>query len=477
MSKKLLIVLSLAIALQLKCASPTPEILTDELLLSVRKPGRTIGSVLEGTAGDSDLSVSRWQHRRGLGLEDSDPEIVEHMQKLIDERCRRDSEDEYRSLSWSRYLFGFIKKAYSSCFGKNEESPFKRVIRVDVQSDELGVGSGLTGTSPTSSSVLFVTNDILNGITFGPEMVYDQKDINACTAHVMAFIVRLWSVRNSSILADRTNFTASNPALLNPSRIFHYINAVKLIALKPGIDGKDAVTAEQAIFALDKYGTCPEKITTIDANVSNVTQQVKIGMIYPENASSTSTITLTLTQPQLEDYRFALDTSSTGLSTGVVNPYALIAQKIRYNWLGKTDVLKYGAALSNGYPIFFGARLYSAFMNNAYFYNAGENPKPFFVPMPTEKISGASQTYIGGHAMTIVGYGNYNPALPSKNYFRVLNSWEPNWADGGFCYFPEEYIVGKTTVNNSNKTVTATAITGTSTLENTVAAYSIYFVK
>ncbi len=474
MSKKLLIVLSLAISLQLKCASPTSEGLTDELL-GVPKPGRTIGSVLEGTAGDSDLSASRWQHRRGLGLEDSDPEIVEHMQKLIDERCRRDSEGEYRSLSWSRYLFGFIKKAYSSCFGKNEESPFRRVIRVEVQSDELGVGSGLTGTSPTSSSVSLVTNDILNGITFGPEMVYDQKDINACTAHVMAFIVRLWSLRNSS-LAERTNFTDSNLALLNPSRIYHYINSVKLIALKLGIDGKDAVTAEQAIFALDKYGTCPEKITTIDANVSNVKQQVKVGMIYPEDADFSS---ITLTQPQLEDYRFALDTSSTGLSTGAVNPYALIAQKIRYNWLGKTDVLRYGAALSSGYPIFFGARLYSAFMNNAYFYNTGESPKPFFVPMPTEKISGASQTYIGGHAMTIVGYGNYNPALPSKNYFRVLNSWGPNWADGGFCYFPEEYIVGKTIVNNSNRTVTTTAIIGTSTstLENTVAAYSIYFVK
>ncbi len=476
MSKKLLLLFTLTAALQLNSASPTPtpEGLTDELLGGAR-PVRMLGAVQDTAAGDSDLSAARpYHHRMGLGLDDSDPDQLEYMKKLIEERCRRDSDDEYRNLSWTRYLFGFAKKAYSSLFGKNEESPYKRVITVQVQNDDLGAGAGSTGTSSIPSSVSLVTNDILNGMTFGPEMVYDQKNINACTAHVMAFIVRLWSVRNSPTLANKTNFTLSNPDLLNPSRIFHYLNAVKLIAKKEGLNGQDAVTAEQSIFALDKYGACPEKITTIDANVSNVTQQIKVGMIYPENADSSSII---LTQPQLEDYRFALDTSSTGLSTGAVNPYALIAQKIRYNWLGKTDVQKYSAALSSGYPIFFGARLYSAFMNNAYFYNTGESPKPFFVPMPTEKIGGASQTYVGGHAMTIVGYGNYNPDLPSKNYFRVLNSWGPNWANGGFCYFPEEYIVGKTIINNSNKTVTDTAITGTSTLENTVAAYSIYFVK
>jgi len=47
---------------------------------------------------------------------------------------------------------------------------------------------------------------------------------------------------------------------------------------------------------------------------------------------------------------------------------------------------------------------------------------------------------IGGHAIVLVGYGPYNPNNYSKNYFKFINSWGPNWGQGGFGFFDEEYV-------------------------------------
>jgi C1A family cysteine protease len=41
---------------------------------------------------------------------------------------------------------------------------------------------------------------------------------------------------------------------------------------------------------------------------------------------------------------------------------------------------------------------------------------------------------IGGHAMAIVGYDN------SKQAFRVVNSWGPDWGDKGFCWISYDYL-------------------------------------
>lgn len=49
------------------------------------------------------------------------------------------------------------------------------------------------------------------------------------------------------------------------------------------------------------------------------------------------------------------------------------------------------------------------------------------IPKPNEQS-------LGGHEMCLVGYTD------SKKLFTVLNSWGPNWGNGGFCYIPYDYL-------------------------------------
>lgn len=511
MSKKLLIMLLLVTTLQLNYAS-NPDALADEML-GVLKPERPTAVIVEGS--EQQIKTLGLPKRcredcchKGLGLDESDPDIVEHMKKLIGERYRRDYEIEHRNISWARYFFRIFKRGYFYFFDNRENSPANnQAVVINTEDDELSAASPIRrGSTKVSSSLGTSKIDILAKMTFDSSMVYDQGDINSCTANAMGFIIRYWSVLNSPSLANtanglanRTNFTASNPDLLNPSRLYHYCNS-RMIVGKIGTN--QGVSAEHAILSIDKYGTCPENVMTIETTIKTlikaVTQSVKVGLGYPvkTNPSAEDDCSLTLSdptepeavvktnltldqvvavKPTLETYRLAFDANCSGLSSGVPNPYAFVSQKIRYDYLGN-DVAKFKTALESGYPIFWGAKVYSAFMNDAYYYDPSkEKPKPLFVPMPTEPFNG-SQTSEGGHAMVIVGWGNYNPAVSGKNYFKVLNSWGPKWSDRGFCYFPEEYITGQTIVNNSDGTVTATAITGTtSTSTNTVSAYAVYF--
>lgn len=502
LNKKILILLSLIALLKLSCASNTGREIADELL-SVKKPtfATELASISNPQAnpfnGNNEGGVSSHNKQRESrahphwygrgGLDDSDPAQVECMKQLISKRHKCDDDFARHNSSWGQYFSMLFKQTYSYLFSDRKlfgygKSPFEHTEVVKVVNDELGVTTSGGGTiaSTITTSVSLTVTDILKGMNFSSDMVYDQGSINACTAHVMGFIIRYWSVRNSN---DPTNFTATNTSLLNPSRIYHYINATKLVAGKTGQDPNETVKAEEAIFAIDKYGSIPENKTTLKPSVFliankevQIGKEVQVGLPYPVPALSTSTVTLT--QPTIEDCRYALDSSNTGLSDGGANPYALISKNIRYSYIGNSvDGMK--SALSQGFPIFVGFRIYSPFVSNANYYDPakGEKSKPFFVPMPNTLVSGASQQYQGGHAMAIVGYGNYNAAIPSKKYFRVINSWGPNWADIGFCYFSEEYIAGSTIVNNSNLTVVNSETTGTTLLPNVVSAYSVYFVK
>ena len=59
-----------------------------------------------------------------------------------------------------------------------------------------------------------------------------------------------------------------------------------------------------------------------------------------------------------------------------------------------------------------------------------------FIPMPNMATFSATS----GHAVVIVGYGNYNRTEPSKCYFKFMNSWGPSWGNRGFGYLPVEYV-------------------------------------
>jgi hypothetical protein len=467
-TKKLLIVLSLSTALQLNSASPIPasERLTDELL--------GVGKSSLRPAEESTGCKGGHHHRRGMGLEDSDQHHVEYIKKWQTERHRRDYNDRCRNMSWPCYFSNLLKNGFYYLFG-SEKIPAPQPIAPD--SEDLSAVSGTVkpsvplGTSPATSTA--VVCDVLNGMTFkSSEIVYDQGDINGCTANALGFIIRYWGVKNGK---QPTNFTSSNPDFLYPSRYYNYYNSLAIagklganvdaMAITAGNVGAP-VSAERALLSLDKYGICPEKVSVIKLKIlgdsatdlrensgnlivdNSQVFEVSMGMDYLQD-SVTKQI-----KPSLLSYLSATVSLAAipgiNISDASLNAYQSVAQKIRYNYLGNSsrqfrDLTPFKNALASGYPIFFGARLYSAFMDPTI---NGSKAK-FFVPMPA-----ASEASAGGHAMVIVGWGNFNSALPAKNYFKVLNSWGPDWADNGFCYFPEEYIMA-----------------------NTVSAYSVWFTK
>lgn len=88
-----------------------------------------------------------------------------------------------------------------------------------------------------------------------------------------------------------------------------------------------------------------------------------------------------------------------------------------------------------GYPISFGATLYTSFMSETVAKNGN-------VPYP-DKIN---DTIIGGHAITIVAYDNnhVNASDGSKGNFLVANSWGTLWGINGFFWMPYVYVLDQT---------------------------------
>ncbi len=79
------------------------------------------------------------------------------------------------------------------------------------------------------------------------------------------------------------------------------------------------------------------------------------------------------------------------------------------------------SCLQDGFPVTFGAMLYSSFDN------VGEDG---FVTLPSK-----DEGPLGGHCMTIIGHD------PWIKRFEVINSWGEDWGQGGYCWFPEPYIL------------------------------------
>ncbi len=84
-------------------------------------------------------------------------------------------------------------------------------------------------------------------------------------------------------------------------------------------------------------------------------------------------------------------------------------------------------SLAAGSPIAFGTPLTSGFMSWA-----GEPAREVF---DFDLASGpCTGQHCGGHAMLVVGYDD------ERRAFRVLNSWGPDWGDGGFFWLTYDYF-------------------------------------
>ncbi len=287
---------------------------------------------------------------------------------------------------------------------------------------------------PSAGSVLELGN-IRN---IPSSLVYDQLQLGSCIGNAMGFIIRYLSVRNSDKPAD---FSSANKQMLNPSRLYHYYNARyeegNITGDSTNVLYDTGASMQGAMIALDKYGTCPE---TFSSSIDLGNGFRYSGWVY--------NISMFARQPTPESYRFAFDPSFNGINTTTaLNPYKVVSQNIRYvdlcskyaksnrNTLNTTLeknelVANIRSFLGKNNPIYFGILLESAF------YSAGTNGG--YVPMPATTSS--KFKVIGGHALVIVGHGQYNSKLPGQNYFRFLNSWGSALGDGGFGYFPEEYV-------------------------------------
>ena len=80
-------------------------------------------------------------------------------------------------------------------------------------------------------------------------------------------------------------------------------------------------------------------------------------------------------------------------------------------------------ALSNGYPVVMGFRVYDSFMTASV-------AKTGNMPYPNTK----REKLLGGHAVLLVGYNK------TKKVFIVRNSWGTNWGDKGYFYMPFDIV-------------------------------------
>ena len=78
-------------------------------------------------------------------------------------------------------------------------------------------------------------------------------------------------------------------------------------------------------------------------------------------------------------------------------------------------------ALSAGYPVVFGALLYSGMDRVTY-------------QRPTLEMPRKRESTIGGHCMVIVGHND------KTKLYKVRNSWGKTWADNGHFFMPYDYV-------------------------------------
>lgn len=79
--------------------------------------------------------------------------------------------------------------------------------------------------------------------------------------------------------------------------------------------------------------------------------------------------------------------------------------------------------LAEGYPVVFGTDIFQSFEDDG---------SHGWISMPRSR-----EKNLGGHAMLCVGYDE------SKRIFIVRNSWGTDWGDGGYCYFPYDYLANE----------------------------------
>lgn len=179
-----------------------------------------------------------------------------------------------------------------------------------------------------------------------------------------------------------TEMIQNLPHIFSPSRLFLYYNT-RVLMNEVNIDS--GASLRDTIKTAATSGVCSESVWKYD-----------------------------ITQFTVKPTQLCYDQAV----TAKVLTYASVAQNI--------NSIK--GALASGYPVVFGFDVYSSFMNIS---TNGIMP----IPASTESI-------IGGHAVTIVGYDD-SIKFPNtaSGGFIIRNSWGSSWGANGYFYMSYTYAL------------------------------------
>ncbi|MDP1724011.1 MAG: C1 family peptidase [Alphaproteobacteria bacterium] len=381
-------------------------------------------------------------------------------------------------------LFKSAKKEYDLSILNQEKSLKKSTkssrlgIFDDLQSGLSSVVHSVFGSDHSAAPALSASPAVIapaaiielpNFAIYQDQMVeahdwYNQLNLGSCTANSLAFVLRYLSVLKSA--SPKEFRKDKNPARLDISRLYQYWETRYLEAKLMGYDPNEAVKADNGgsmaggILAADKYGVTPENIVANWDSSRIDTPDMKGKMSYVGYPYTDDLVKSSLA-PSPEAVRLAYDLDNDGINKGSAfdqgvaynNDYAYIHKNLGYkdlttsfrskSYSAKPKVLPEAtkqvfinqvvSELQKGRPFYFGVMLDDSFMNDVHGF------------IPTPKASTFRAT--GGHAIAIVGYGQYNIAQNDKTYyFKFVNSWDYNWGDNGCGYLDAMKYVAEVNV-------------------------------
>lgn len=211
--------------------------------------------------------------------------------------------------------------------------------------------------------------------------VSDQLQLPSCVANATADMMEGATVLDKVLTG--MSIDQARASTPNLSRLFVWWNAKNEMWPNQASNPNSGTYNRLAMDVLARFGVCTESRWPYDSNNATI-------------------------RPSIMSYREA-----------VVNRFDAF-----YSITGQNDdrLTSIVQALGQKHNVLFGTTLDQSFLN----YTSGVIHKP-------------TGTSIGGHAMVICGWD------PSRQAFKVRNSWSPSWGESGYCWMHEDYIVWSAT--------------------------------